>query len=199
MVAILIIAGCARVPKITPRPSVEAYIIPSTEILSISKAGITINAKALRDATLSHRVYRYFIPFYVSIRNNLDYKIWFSFQNFILLDEKREQYSVVRPEEVSRTLVETRIDRTWITVGWETTFPDQESAMGLGVYYGFPEVTPTGVVDVFQEGPIYPHAQKSGYIFFPRMIKGKELTMVVFYHDPQTGEESEFHFPFTIS
>jgi hypothetical protein len=200
LVVLLINAGCARVPRITPSPTIEATLIPGTGILTISKAGITITAKALKDGPLPSEIYRYFTPFYVSIRNNLDYRISLSWQDFILLDGKREQYNAIMPEEVVRILTEAMRDQPRVIFGWEKTYSDENSELRIGWYYGFPHTTPIGVIKAIAEGTIYPYAQISGYIFFLRIKNpGRELMLIIQYRDPKTGEEIDFRFPFLIS
>ncbi len=91
--------GCAT--KIIPVAVPGGLINERRGSLTISKGGIAVTAEAEALYRTPYNLENYFTPFRVVIRNETGRQIRISYDDFILLDEKGNQYNVYSPEKMA--------------------------------------------------------------------------------------------------
>lgn len=91
--------GCAT--KIIPVPVPGGFINERRGSLTISKGGVSVTAEAEALYRTPYNLENYFTPFRVVIRNDTGSQIKISYDNFILLDEKGNQYNAYSPEKMA--------------------------------------------------------------------------------------------------
>jgi len=88
-------------PKIIPVAVKGAVINEKRGSISIDKEGITVTAEASILYRTPYNLEDYFTPFRVVIRNETGEDINIDYSNFILLDEKGNQYKAYPPEKIT--------------------------------------------------------------------------------------------------
>jgi len=195
---ILLLAGCAG-PRIVPRPTEGSIVDEKANTVTQEKEMVLVSIKPWQDGRLPVEVYQSFIPFYLTVKNNRPDRITCRQENFLLLDEKDNQYHAFSFQEVNDILYEpVRVPPPFslsiqlgpevpppdITVSYEVELQRREARRRVALY-------------AFKEGDIYPGAQASGYIFFPRKEVSR-IYLIILMEDPRTKAELELKFEFDV-
>jgi hypothetical protein len=102
----------------------------------------------------------YFMTFHITVRNKTSEKIPISPEDLSLLDEYGNQYDIVLPGQVMNLLMPEDIifDRNFL-------FGEEDDQ----VYENWKEAKNNLITESFKFGTILPNAQKSGYLYFPKL------------------------------
>lgn len=113
----------------------------------------------------------YFITFYISFRNISGDKITIDPAEISLLDEDGSQFDVVLPEEVINLLMPEEI----MFDQFNQIEEDNEE-----VYEAWRDARNNLLIETFHFGNVLPNAQKTGYIFFPKLKSKNQSCKIVF-------------------
>jgi len=113
----------------------------------------------------------YFMTFYITVRNKTSAKISISPEDLSLLDETGNQYDIVLTEEVMNLLMPEDIlfDRYFL-------FGEVDDQ----VYENWKEAKNNLIKESFNFGTILPNAQKTGYLYFPKLKSQNKHCKLIF-------------------
>lgn len=113
----------------------------------------------------------YFMTFYITVRNKTAEKIPISPEDLSLLDEYGNQYDIVLPGQVMNLLMPEDIifDRNFL-------FEEEDDQ----VYENWKEAKNNLIMESFNFGTILPNAQKTGYLFFPKLKSQNKQCKLIF-------------------
>ena len=164
---ITILTGCSTlyIPVSSEEVFIsEGYGVIKTEdfILAVSNKYWIKDPQELTD---------YFITFKISIKNLSSEKIIIYPEDINLIDENGNQYDIVLPEEVMSLLVPEEI-----LFDQFNQFEQQDDQ----VYETWKESKNNLIMDTYNFGYTLPNAQKTGYIFFPKLKSKNQFCKIVF-------------------
>ncbi|MDT8318177.1 MAG: hypothetical protein RQ824_09355 [bacterium] len=118
LIALLaLMAGCG--PELIPLAVKGAVIDEKSASISVTKDGVTVRAALAYLDRTPYNLETYFIPFTVEVRNETGKDISVGFADFILLDDKRNQYRAFPPEKISEIV---KSDPEYAVKPQDTTF-----------------------------------------------------------------------------
>lgn len=91
-------------PKVVPVAVKGAVINKKKGAISIEKENITVTAEATLLYRTPYNLENYFTPFGVVIRNETGGEITIDYDDFILLDEKGNQYRAYSPDDMTKII-----------------------------------------------------------------------------------------------
>ena len=113
----------------------------------------------------------YFISFKITIKNRTELKMDVQPEDISLLDEAGNQYDAVLQEEILNLLIPEEI-----LFDQFNQFEEENSE----IYENWREAKNNLLIESFSYGAILPQAQKTGYIFFPRLTSANQSCRVVY-------------------
>ncbi|HCX73018.1 MAG TPA: hypothetical protein DHM37_04800 [Candidatus Cloacimonas sp.] len=113
----------------------------------------------------------YFTTFYIIVKNKTDQKIKINASDIGLLDEKGNQYDVVDTKYIEDLLLPREFEFDQITDISE----DQPQLLE-----DWRDAKKNLILESFSFGVILPNAQKSGFIFFPKIHSKNNYCSIIF-------------------
>jgi hypothetical protein len=126
----------------------------------------------------------YFTTFYVSIKNNTSQKLEINQHDIVLLDEYGNQYDVVSLDYIENLLLPKQIEFLYIDTieqtDTETTDKLQLLEQQKDMLEKWREAKKNLITYSLHFGSLHPGAQKSGFIFFPRLSSQNSKCKILF-------------------
>lgn len=167
----LLSSGCAT--KIVPKPLQSGDIDINSNIITKEKDGIRISVQSMEWNYYPYNLEDFYTAMLLLIRNNTDKNIGFKITDFVLLDERGNQFDAVDPSIVERIMA----PRGYGQGPYPPPFyyGGYSPPPGIG-YYPF---RPTDITLLsISDGNILSGAQIRGFIYFKRVAThGKNLKM----------------------
>lgn len=113
----------------------------------------------------------YFTTFYITVKNKTDDKMKIDSSDIGLLDERGNQFDVVDTKYIENLLLPREFEFDQITDISE----DQPR-----ILEDWREAKKNLIIRSFSFGTILPNAQKSGFIFFPRLSSKNNYCSIIF-------------------
>lgn len=187
---ILMACGVKIVPKSPPEGIIDQ------KALSIEKEGVRLTVEPMAWRFFPYYLEDYYTPLYIIIRNGTDKPVAVKYEDFILFDDKGNQFKPILPEKIEDSVGLYPYDYpfyspyynpwywgyrpywwpywspywTWLYYYGDYRYPYDR-------YYAPPlEIVPQAL----PEGEIYPGAQVRGFLYFQNATEyGKGLTLKV--------------------
>ncbi len=139
--AIVPLLACG--PKVVPIAVKGAVINEKRGAISIEKGGVTVTAEATLLSRTPYNLEKYFTPFSVVVRNETGREITIDYDDFILLDEKGNQYRAYSPDKMAEIVKSDPeyVLRPPVVAVPLTTYTSVESPYPYG-YTNYPYGTP---------------------------------------------------------
>jgi len=102
LILFLFISGCG--PKIIPISVTGAEVDEDKLSISIEKEGITVQARVAYFRRTPYDLESYLVPFKIQVRNETGKEINIGYENFVLLDNKGNQYRPYSPEKIAEII-----------------------------------------------------------------------------------------------
>ncbi|MDH3973954.1 MAG: hypothetical protein OEV42_06715 [Deltaproteobacteria bacterium] len=102
LILFMFISGCG--PKFMPVAVSGAKIDEKNRSITIGKEGISIKASVSYFTRTPYDLESYLVPFNMRVRNETGKEINIAYENFILLDDKGNQYRPYPPEKISEII-----------------------------------------------------------------------------------------------
>jgi len=179
--------------KIIPRDTQEGVVDQRAKSITIEKEGIRITVKSMKWRYSPSYLEDYYTPLYVIVRNGTDKGIELRHEDFLLFDDKGNQFRPIPPEKVKDSLFIKEpyspyraippyywywdywwrpywYTRPWpYPYYWDYVYP-------YDIYEGPLDVVPQAL----QEGEVLPNSQVRGFLYFQKATEfGKDLTLRV--------------------
>jgi hypothetical protein len=128
----------------------------------------------------------YFTPMLVFIRNKTEDPVSVRYDNFVLVDDRGNQFNAVPPQMVDRTI--KRIGYPYPPAYYPPVSNGPFPPYGYEPYpYRYADV----IMLALQETKVVPHAQVRGFVYFQEaVVEGREFTVTI----SVAGKPQEFHF-----
>jgi len=118
LIALLaLLGGCG--PKLIPLAVKGAVVDEKSASISVTKDGVTVRAALAYLNRTPYNLEAYFMPFTVEVRNETGKDLVVAITDFILLDDKRNQYRAFPPEKISEIV---KSDPEYAVKPQDTTF-----------------------------------------------------------------------------
>ncbi|MCF7793609.1 MAG: hypothetical protein K9M95_07820 [Candidatus Cloacimonetes bacterium] len=126
----------------------------------------------------------YFTTFFVSIKNNTDRRIEINEADIVLLDEYENQYDVVSLDYIENLLLPKQIEFLYIDTIEQTDGEDSDRLQMLekqkDTLEKWRESKKNLITYSLHFGTLHPGAQKSGFIFFPKLSSKNNKCKIIF-------------------
>lgn len=122
----------------------------------------------------------YFTTFYISVKNITDDQLTLNKSDFALLDQNGNQYDPLNVEDIEDLLLHDQLENYILT---EIEDQDDKHLIDYNrkqnILENWRRAKRNLIADAFQYGNIYPNANRSGFLFFPKMNpKNDQLTLI---------------------
>jgi hypothetical protein len=175
---------------IVPAPDQGGQVDATARLVVKEANGIQVAVQSMAWRYDPYYLEDYFTPLLVFIRNKTDAPVSISYDNFVLVDDRGNQFNAVGPQVVDRA-----VRHSGYGAGYGYPPPYYPPAMNAPFPpYGY-EPYSYRYADVLmlalQETKVVPHAQVRGFVYFQEAtVEGKQLTVTV----SLAGTSQEFHF-----
>ena len=179
LVLIISLYGCA--PKIIPSLNQPGSIDKESNIITRTKDNITISVQTEEWHYPPYSLVDYFTPFLFLIRNDTDHKISLKYKDFILFDERGNQFEAIDPEKVEYIMASIELYGAQypdILFRVEESKPPYTYGVEVPAYLRkpFSNISLLALPEV----TIYPHSQVRGFVYFRKAVTyGKTLRLKV--------------------
>ena len=170
-----------------PDPAQDGQVDVRSRMVTKESNAIRISVQSMAWRFDPYYLDDYFTPLFVLIRNGTDEPVTVAFEDFVLLDNQGNQFSVVPPQMVDRAMIGRGAPYPYARP--RHPFPP----MILGPYdrgafaYRYADIMLLGLA----ETKILPHAQVRGFLYFQRAtFEGQRLVLT----SSVGGQQQEFHF-----
>ncbi len=184
LLVLLLSYGCTT--SIAPKPLQPGDIDLNSNIISKEKDGIRISVQSMEWRYYPYNLADFYTPMLFLIRNNTDKKLSFKASDFVLIDDKGNQFNAVDPAIVERIMTRRGYGQGYYPpyFYYGGYFPPP----GFGYY----SIAPTDITLLsISEGDIFPGSQVRGFIYFKKAVTyGKNIKLKA--NIGETSEEFEF-------
>lgn len=191
---VLILTACGV--KILPKDTSEGVVNQKNSSVTIEKERIRITVKSMAWKFSPSYLEDYYTPLYIIVRNETDKGIDLRYKDFILFDDKGNQFIPISPEKVRDSFLGYELYSSYRTFPgpynfWEDWWRPYWYTRPWPYYpspyyrdYGYPYDMYNLHTDVIPhalpEGDIFPNAQVRGFLYFQKATEfGKELKLKV--------------------
>ena len=173
---------CGLLGACASGPRLDSVAAPSEPSVTLTEGGIRLTILPNTWSSYPGNLARYYTPVEIRIQNTRDEEVQIRYEDFVALDDRKNQYRAVPPAEVARALFGA-LDRFGPTGGphplllagpWFPYGPRYWGPYGPWGYwdpYYYPYVWPrSGAQDVLllglRSGPLLPAASVQGFLYF---------------------------------
>jgi hypothetical protein len=173
---------------VIPEPNQGGQVDLPSRLVSKELHGIQITVQSMAWRYDPYYLEDYFTPLLVFIRNTTDEPLSVQYQDFVLVDDRGNQYNAITPQMVDRALKGRGAPYPYPPPIYYPLAP-----MGF-VPYGY-EPYPAYYADIMllslHETKVVPHAQVRGFLYFQKAtVEGQRLTLTA----SVGGRSQEFQF-----
>ncbi len=210
ILAIVFLAGCAS-RRLVPLPD-GGLIDPELQSATKTENGVTIRVQASAwDGTPSN-LGSYVTSLYLEIQNDTTSTLTLGYEDLVLYDENRTQYTALTPEIVVKIL-QAAYQGTYVFSPFFSFYGSVFIGSGFFSYYpyyypfypwwDYPVYYQVPLDDVFNQalmpGLINPNAKLQGFIYFVKIpSKVNRVTLEIGYKIQGDPESHKLSFPFVI-
>ena len=194
LVALSVLCACAAMPRLEPAAA------PAQPGVTLTEAGVRITLLPNTWSAFPSDLPRYYTPIQVQIENLLSEEVQVRYEDFLALDDERQQYRAVPPGEVARALSgsahptgpspvgprPTLVAGPWYPY-WPRFWSPYYGPYGSGWYsdpyysypYRWPQLSAQNVLILgLREGRLLPGASIQGFLYLQHATaRGNLLTV----------------------
>lgn len=203
---ILTISSCGL--QLIPKTTNEGTVDLKANSITIEKDRIKITAMGMEWKYSPYYLEDYYTPIYVIVRNETEKEVDLKYEDFMLLDDKGNQFRVIRPEQVKDSVPRWEDynpywdmprpyyywDYGWWRpyryTPWSYTYPYNMYLPPYPYYYNYNypysypydmyDLTSDVIPQALNEGKILPKAQVRGFLYFQKATEyGNDITLRV--------------------
>ncbi|MEW6325337.1 MAG: hypothetical protein AB1515_08120 [Nitrospirota bacterium] len=183
LVALALLNACGAV--LVPEAGQTGRVDVGARVITKESGGIQITVQSMAWQYDPYYLEDFFTPMLVFVRNTTEEPVALRYQDFVLIDERGNQFNAVAPQTVERVMRGR---------GYPYLYPPQ-------FFYPPPGIHPYGMdpraahADIMllglTENTVLPHAQVRGFLYFQKaVIDNQQLTLSA----SVAGQRQEFRF-----
>ena len=173
---------------VVPDPTQSGQVDMAARMVSKEADGISVTVQSMAWQYNPYFLDDYFTPLFLLIRNGNDEPLELQYGQFVLIDDRGNQFNVVPPQTVDLALKGRGVSYPYVGPYYYAP-PVFHPFYGLDPYnFHYADIVLIGL----QETTILPHAQVRGFLYFQRAtFEGQRFTLSVALGD---APPQEFHF-----
>lgn len=200
--AILLFCSACSV-KVIPQPTLTALPGPVDGSLTESHDGVVITSRLDQLSVQPYQLVDNLTSFHITIDNQTGKQINVPIEAFVLKDGEDRQYRTITPERVREIVSKDTVYLIpYPYVGYYYLTDQEKGAFHQTMTSSLPFYAEYHPQDIFTRalptGPILPHANVSGVIYFIADLTSTDRAELLLYSNPQIQGEPRYRFPFSI-